>query len=118
MYTVRDSDVVVTDIKPGMFEHVTKGTFPGRAPLLLVGTTSRTTVRRTSVQLAEPEVKDDHKKFVVAATRDGKGIVVANNETPFKVIATKEVSFWLEGDLKNSHKSKDHLNVMSFHFNA
>lgn len=116
MYTVRDSDVVVTDIKPGMFEHVTKGTFPGRAPLLLVGT-SRTTVRRTSVQSVEQE-KDDHKKFVVAATRDGKGIVVANNETPFKVIATKEVSFWLEGDLKNSHKSKDHLNVMSFHFNA
>lgn len=74
LYTVRDTDVVITSIKPQM-EHVIKGTFPGRAPMLLVGPDG-----------------NDHKKYIVCTTRDGKGIVVASNDSPYKVIATKEVS--------------------------
>lgn len=72
---MRDKDVSITDITPHMMSQITKGTVPGRAPLLLIG----------------PEV-NKHKKFLVCITRDGKGIVVANNDSPFKVIANKEVS--------------------------
>lgn len=85
LYTVRETDVVITDITPHMMSQVTKGIVPGRYPLLLVG---RIQARRPSS--IAPEVKV-HKKFMVCATRDGKGIVVANNDT-FKTIATKEVS--------------------------
>lgn len=82
LYTVRETDVVITDIKPGMQEHTVRGTFPGRAPVILAG----------------PDVTDHevfttkHRQFVVAATRDGKGFSVATNDPPFKIIKTKEVS--------------------------
>lgn len=84
LYTVRETDVVITDIKPGMQEHTIRGTFPGRYPLVLAG----------------PDVTDHevftkmHRQFIVAATRDGKGIVVAKNDPPFNIIKTKEVSFF------------------------
>lgn len=83
LYTVRETDVVITDIKPGMQEHSVRGTFPGRYPVVLAG----------------PDVTDHevftakHRQFVVAATRDGKGFSVATNDTPFKIVKTKEVSF-------------------------
>lgn len=96
MYTVRDTDVVVTDISPHMMSQITLGTIPGRAPLLLVG----------------PE-ESKHKKYVVCATRDGKGFVIANNDAPFKVLATKEVSsistfFFLQNlyFFENNNKAK------------
>lgn len=68
-------DVIVTDIKSDK-SSITKGTYSGRFPLVLVGS-----------------VGEKHKKFIVSATRDGKGIVVANNNAPFKVLSTKEVCF-------------------------
>lgn len=74
IYTVCDKDVVVTEVKT-FTEQKKVGTFAGRAPLLLVG--------------PEP---NKHNKYIICTTRDGKGIVVASNELPFKVIATKAVS--------------------------
>lgn len=77
LYTVRELDVVITDINPRMKSNTTNGTFSGHYPLLLVG----------------PEYSEKHKKFIVAATRDGKGIVVADNNAPYKIITTKNVCF-------------------------
>lgn len=93
LYTVRESDVVITDITPHQMSQVTKGTFPGRFPLILIGTHKPVIPdhipagRRPSYI---PEIIKE-KKYIVSATRDGKGIVVSNNGTPFKVLATKEV---------------------------
>lgn len=75
LYTVREMDVIVTDIKSNK-SAITKGTYFGRFPLVLVGSD-----------------EDKHKKFIVSAARDGKGIVVANNSTPLKILSTKEVCF-------------------------
>lgn len=75
LYTVREMDVIVTDIKSNK-SGITKGTYFGRFPLVLVGSDG-----------------DKHKKFIVSAARDGKGIVVANNSTPLKILSTKEVCF-------------------------
>lgn len=91
LYTVRESDVVVTDITPHMMSQVTKGTSPGRFPLILVGVHKPVYPPGPRRPSMIPEV-NKHKKFVVAATRDGKGLVVINNEPPYKQIATKEVS--------------------------
>ncbi|XP_055304436.1 uncharacterized protein LOC129569544 [Sitodiplosis mosellana] len=91
LYTVRETDVQITDITPHMMSQVTKGVIPGRAPLILFGTQkpfipdSVPMGRRASYV---PEIIKT-KKYVVSATRDGKGIVVSNNGT-FKVLATKE----------------------------
>lgn len=74
LYTVRDLDVVVTDIKPGIQSYSTKGTFVGRTPLVLVGG------------------NDEHKKFVACATRDGKGLAIYHNDAPFKNVWTQLVS--------------------------
>lgn len=90
LYTVGERDVVVTDITPHQMSQVTKGTVEGRAPLILIGTEKPQAPegRRPSMI---PEVSK-LKQFLVCATRDGKGIVVAKNETPFKKLHTKEVS--------------------------
>lgn len=92
LFTVRESDVVVTDITPHMMSQVTKGTVPGRAPLILIGT--QKPVIPDSVPMGRrasyvPEICKI-KKYIVSATRDGKGLVVSNNFTPYKTIATKE----------------------------
>lgn len=73
LYTVCDLDVVATDISPGIMSYSTKGTMEGRAPMLLFG-----------------PVVDKHQKYVVCCTRDGKGISLYNNATPFKKVWTKE----------------------------
>lgn len=108
LYTVRESDVVITDITPHMMSQVTKGTIPGRYPLILMCNEkpkipegrrgsyiesqqrrpSFTTVDRRPSNVPEPS---KHKLYLVAATRDGKGLVVVNNEAPYKVLATVEV---------------------------
>lgn len=49
LYIARDSDAVVTDIKPGLMNYTTKATIPGRAPLTLIG-----------------PIVDGHKKFLVS----------------------------------------------------
>lgn len=54
--------------------YTTKGTLPGRAPLMLMG-----------------PLVDGHKKWLIFITRDGKGFVAAENTSPFKVLWTKEV---------------------------
>lgn len=72
LYTVRDLDVVVTDIGHGFVSYSTKGTMEGRAPMLLFG-----------------PVVDKHQKYVVCITRDGKGISLYNNVAPFKKVWTK-----------------------------
>lgn len=65
-----------------MQEHCVKGTFPGRAPVVLAGP-----------DVTEHEVfTAKHREFIVAATRDGKGFSVATNASPFKILKTKEVS--------------------------
>lgn len=87
MYTVRETDVVLTDITPLTMSQVTKATIPGRYPLLLVG---KLAVRRPSTIVQEMPAPV-HRKFIVCATRDGKGIVVASNDT-YKTLSTKEVS--------------------------
>lgn len=109
MYTVRETDVVITDITPGLGQHVTKGTLPGRAPLLLHGrellrraSTTDQPVRRGSYITAQinrrasnvTEIDDSNirHKYIIYATRDGKGFSVANNESPYKEIITKAVS--------------------------
>lgn len=74
LYTVRDSDVVITDIKPGIQSYSTKGTFEGRAPMVLVGGNDAT-----------------HKKYVACSTRDGKGLALFNNDTPYKNVWTENV---------------------------
>lgn len=82
MYTVRETDVVITDIKPGMQEHSVKGTFPGRFPLVLAGP-----------DITSHEVfNSKHRQLIIAATRDGKGFSVATNDSPFKILNTSEVS--------------------------
>lgn len=75
LYTVRDLDVVITDIKPGIMSYTTKGTVEGCAPLLLFGPTV-----------------DGHKKYLACITRDGKGIFLYDNAVPFKQLWKKEVS--------------------------
>lgn len=75
LYTVRDLDVVATDISPGIMSYSTKGTMEGRAPMLLFG-----------------PVVDKHQNYVVCITRDGKGISLYNNAPPYKKCWTKEVS--------------------------
>lgn len=74
LYTARDSDAVVTDIKPGHLNYTTKATIPGRAPLTLVG-----------------PVVDGHKKYLAFTTRDGKGVTLVRNSAPYNVVWTKEV---------------------------
>lgn len=74
LYTARDVDAVVTDITPGGESYVTKATIPGRAPLTLSG-----------------PLVDGHKKYLICTTRDGKGITVIRNATPYNVVWTKEV---------------------------
>lgn len=75
LYTARDSDAVVTDIKPGIMNFSTKATIPGRAPLALIG-----------------PVVDGHRKYLVFTTREGKGCTLVRNTVPFEVVWTKEVS--------------------------
>lgn len=83
---MRETDVVVTDIKPGMQEHSVKGTFPGRFPLVLAGP-----------DITNHEVFNaKQKKFIVAAKRDGKGFCVGTNDSPYTIIGTKEVSIRFE----------------------
>lgn len=110
MYTVREKNVLITDITPGLMSHVTKGTLPGRAPLLLFGVEL---ARKNSLNVGQPVRRGSYieaemsrrasnvaeiaaanlrHKFVVYATRDGKGITVTTNEAPFKEILTKAVS--------------------------
>lgn len=74
LYTVRDVDVVVTDISPGVMSYSSKGTFEGRAPLVLVGGDNAA-----------------HKKFVACATRDGKGLALYTNDAPYKNVWTAKV---------------------------
>lgn len=74
LYTARDLDAVITDIRPGQESYVTKATIPGRAPLTLSG-----------------PLVDGHKKYLVCTTRAGKGITVIRNSQPYDVIWTKEV---------------------------
>lgn len=65
-----------------MMEHAVKGTFPGRAPIVLAGP-----------DVTEHEVfTAKHRQFIVAVTRDGKGFTVASNSSPYTAIVTKEVS--------------------------
>lgn len=66
-----------------MQEHTVKGTFPGRFPVVLAGPD----VTEHSVFTAK------HRQFIIAGTRDGKGFTIATNDTPYKVVATKEVNF-------------------------
>lgn len=75
LYTARDSDAVITDITPGVMNYSTKATIPGRAPIALVG-----------------PIVDGHKKYLVCTTRDGKGLVLIRNSSPFDVVWTKEVT--------------------------
>lgn len=106
LYTVRETDVVITDITPGLMQHVTKGTLPGRAPLLLHGrellrraSTTNEPVRRGSYITAEmnrrasnvTEIDESNlrHKYIIYATRDGKGFSVATNESPYKEVVTK-----------------------------
>lgn len=74
LYTVRDSDVTVTDISSGMMSYTTKGSFEGRTPVVLVG-------------------GDDvaHKKFVACSTRDGKGLALYHADGQFKNVWTAKV---------------------------
>lgn len=99
LYTIGENDAVVTDITPHMMSQITKGAVPGRAPLILIGTEKPppSEGRRPSMI---PEVSK-LKKFLVCATRDGKGIAVYKNEPPFKMLVTKEVSIFF-----NNEKSK------------
>lgn len=108
MYTVRDKDVVITEIKPG-HAHKTIGTIPGNAPLILFGAeliqdptapvrrgsyiqAAEATRRRSSV--AEAAAANLRFKYIVSATRDGKGFTVSKNESPFKELLTKAVSIF------------------------
>lgn len=102
MYTVRETDVVITEIKP-QHAHVTVGTIPGRYPLILFGKEIirdvSAPVRRGSYITAEmnrrgsnvTEIDAAHlrHKYIISGTRDGKGFTVINNEAPFKEILTK-----------------------------
>lgn len=98
----------MTEIKPG-HQHVTKGTLPGRFPLLLFGKEMipdpNAQVRRGSYITAEMnrrgsnvteiDAAHTHHKYIIYATRDGKGITVAKNECPYKELVTKSVSIVL-----------------------
>lgn len=107
LYTVCETNVVITDLTAGLMSQVTLGTMPGRAPLLLFG---RELIRRGSAidqqrrgsyimaemtrrasNVSEVDANVRHK-YLVYATRDGKGFTVAKNEAPFKEILTKAVS--------------------------
>lgn len=85
VYTAQDNDIVITDVTPGISHFATKGTIPGTGPLWLIG-----------------PVEYGHRKFLVFATRDGKGITLARNESPFETVWTKEVNgecniqYWFE----------------------
>lgn len=87
LYTVGDKDVVISDVTPRE-NQVIKATIPGRTPLLLIGMEKPPPAegRRPSMI---PEVSK-LKKFIAFATRDGKGIVIVKNESPYKVLVTKE----------------------------
>lgn len=77
LYTVHGMNVVIIDIKPDVEDDsdITKGTIPGRGPLVLFGAKV-----------------NGHQKFLVFLTGDGKGIKLVNNAPPFKVLWTEEVS--------------------------
>lgn len=87
LYTARDVDAVITDIThraenrrqscvDDTPSYITRATIPGRAPLTLSG-----------------PLVNGHKKFLICTTRDGKGITVVKNSTPYNIIWTKEVNF-------------------------
>lgn len=76
LYTVRDMDVVVTDLGGPTGRYMTKATIPGRAPMTLIG-----------------PVENGCRRYVAFTTRDGKGISLVNNDgSKFPVMWTKEVS--------------------------
>lgn len=107
LYTVCETNVVITDITAGLSEQVTLGTMPGRAPLLLYGkelirrgsaldqqrrgSYIQAEMNRRASNVTEADANVRHK-YLVYATRDGKGFTVANNEAPFKEVLTKTVS--------------------------
>lgn len=76
LYTARDNDAVVTDLKPGRGpQFSTKATVMGRAPLALIG-----------------PVENGYKKWLIFTTRDGKGVRLVKNGGDWPVIWTKDVS--------------------------
>lgn len=85
LYTVRNTDAVITDITPGIMNYSTKGTIPGRAPLALIG-----------------PIVDGHKKYLVFTTRDGKGVTLVRNAVPYEVVWTKEVGILLLTEVRLS----------------
>lgn len=79
IYTVRDLDTVITHIMPGTSgKYSTKAALPGKSPLALLG----------------PKV-DGVSKYLVFATRSGKGVTFKKNlpDSNYATIWEKEVSF-------------------------
>lgn len=88
LYTARDLDAVITDVgnsKTG--QYVCVGTVPGRAPLALVGPEVE-----TSTGSGTSTVVRIRRKWLVFTTRDGKGLMMVNNDRKFEKVWSKEVS--------------------------
>lgn len=84
LYTARDLDAVITDVgnsKTG--QYVCVGTIPGRAPLALVGPEVETVDGKKPIRI--------HRKWLVFITRNGKGLVMVNNDRKFQKVWSIEV---------------------------
>lgn len=75
LYTVKDTDLVISQKTASGKGLVNKATIPGRYPLILCG----------------PKEGNKHK-YVIFCTRDGKGLTMIKNETPYTELWTQDVS--------------------------
>lgn len=74
LYTVKDQDLIVSQKTASGKGLVNKATIPGRYPLILGG----------------PKNGNKHA-YILCCTRDGKGVTLIKNESPFTQLWTKEV---------------------------
>lgn len=80
VYTVKDQDLVISQKTASGKGLVNKATIPGRYPLILCG----------------PKEGNKHK-YVIFCTRDGKGLTMIKNETPYTELWSQDVSFEVRG---------------------
>ena len=82
LYTVKDQDLVISQKTASGKGLVNKATIPGRYPLIMCG----------------PKEGNKHK-YAMVCTRDGKGLTLIKNESPYTELWTKPVSCRRRGSL-------------------
>lgn len=95
LYTARNTDAVITELKNGKKTHfTTRAVIPGRAPLALIG-----------------PVENGLRRWLIFTSRDGKGVSLVQNGCKWPVLWTKDVSIY--GILTKPHLTSS---LVSFSF--